>query len=436
MESFLSYVIAFYTVYLLAKLYIAFMQVGFVKEAKLKEPVLLFPAAYMKAANYEVIKQKIGIVSTLVEYAIFFFWVVTGFAWLSSVLSEFDGILFAVLFVNAMVTLNYFFHLPVDLYEKFVVDEQFGFNKTTPVLFVTDTLKGALLYYLFGSLIIAAVAYFISSFSAWWVISFAFVFTVIIIVNMIYPTLIAPIFNKFTPLQDSVLNEKIEELLENVGFKSSGVFTIDASKRDTRLNAYFGGLGSTKRVVLFDTLIEKLTHNELLAVLGHELGHFKHGDIYKNIILSGGMMLAFFAILGNIPAELFSQMQVEQNAGTLIALFLLIISPLSFFLQPVVNYFSRRNEFAADEYGSDLQSADDLKRALIKLTNENKKFPKSHPLYMLFYYTHPSVLERIEAMGGMPEEPKTETEQAVDEKIENIEFNIFGTLGVDKEDGN
>jgi len=128
-------------------------------------------------------------------------------------------------------------------------------------------------------------------------------------------------------------------------------------------------------------------------------------------------------------------MKVEQNAGTLIALFLLIISPLSFFLQPVVNYFSRKNEFAADEYGSDLQSADDLKRALIKLTNENKKFPKSHPLYMLFYYTHPSVLERIEAMGGMPDE-RTETEQAVDQRIENIEFNIFGTLGVDKEDGN
>lgn len=435
MESLLSYIIALYTFYLIVKLYIALMQSGYVRDAGQQAPVLLDGESYRNAARYEVIKQKLSIASVLVEYGLFFFWVVKGFSFLADFLAGYDGVLFAVLFVNAMITVNYLVHLPVDLYEKFVIDERFGFNKTTPLLFLSDTLKGAALFYLFGSLIIAAVAYFVSSYENWWVISFAFVFTVIIVINMIYPTLIAPIFNKFTPLQDSMLNEKIEELLEQVGFTSSGVYTIDASKRDTRLNAYFGGLGSTKRVVLFDTLIEKLTHNELLAVLGHELGHFKHGDIFKNIALSGGMMFAFFAILGNIPTELFSQMQVEENAGTLIALFLLIISPLSFFLSPLVNYFSRKNEFAADAFGSDLKSADDLKRALIKLTNENKKFPKSHPLYMLFYYTHPSVLERIEAMGGMPAE-HNDTADVADGKIADIEFNIFGTLGVEKDDGN
>lgn len=428
MESLLTITIALYTFYLLVKLYISFSQIGYISKEKEKKAVLLNKNDFLTAGNYEIIKQKISIVSLFVEFGIFYFWVSFGFGYLFENLVGYSDIVFTILFVNIMITINYFVHLPIDLYEKFVVDERFGFNKSGPLLFITDTFKGAMLFYLFGSLIIGAIAYFIGSFENWWIISFVFVFGVIIIINMIYPTLIAPIFNKFTPLQDSILNEKIEELLEKVGFKSSGVFTIDASKRDTRLNAYFGGLGSTKRVVLFDTLLQKLTHGELLAVLGHELGHFKHGDIYKNIFLSGLMMFLFFALLGNLPSEIFIQMNTEKNAGVLIAFFLLIISPISFFISPVMNYFSRKNEFAADAFGSELKSADDLKRALVKLTNENKKFPKSHPLFVLFYYTHPSVLERIEKMGGMPTGAKNE--------FDGIEFNIYETLGMEREDGN
>ena len=435
MESALSYMIALYTLYLIVRLYIALMQVGYVKEAKHREPVLLYPAAYMKAADYEATKQRLSMLSALVEYGLFFFWVTAGFAWLGSLLEAYSGIGFAVLFVNGVIIVNYLVGLPLDIYEKFVIDAKYGFNKSTFGLFAVDSIKQGALTLIFGSLIIAAVAYFVEHFSAWWIISFVFVFGVIILINMIYPTLIAPIFNTFTPLQNPELNEKIEELLRSVGFKSSGVYTIDASKRDSRLNAYFGGLGSTKRVVLFDTLVEKLTHDELLAVLGHELGHFKHGDIYKGIAVSGAMMLILFAVLGNLPEDLFTQMGVMQNGGTLIALFLLIASPLLFFLLPFVNYISRKNEFAADRFGSELKSADDLKRALIKLMNENKKFPKSHPLFVLFYYSHPSVLERIEAMGGMPDEAD-ETAKAVQEKIDGIEFNIFETLGVEKHDGN
>jgi STE24 endopeptidase len=203
---------------------------------------------------------------------------------------------------------------------------------------------------------------------------------------------------------------------------------VDASKRDSRLNAYFGGLGSTKRVVLYDTLIEKITTNELLAVLGHELGHFKHGDVYKLIAMNGLIMFSFFAILGNLPEQLFNDMFVLKDAGILIALFLMIMSPLMFILMPFINYISRKNEFAADQYGSDLKSADDLKNALIKLTTANKNFPKSHSLYILFYYSHPSVLERIEAMGGMPEISSVERDAT------NVEFNIFETLGVESND--
>jgi STE24 endopeptidase len=206
-------------------------------------------------------------------------------------------------------------------------------------------------------------------------------------------------YDKFSPLQDQELAKKINDLLENVGFKSSGVFSVDASKRDTRLNAYFGGLGSTKRVVLFDTLIEKLTHNELLAVLGHELGHFKNGDILKNIAIMGFVMFVFFAIFGNLPEELFLQLHLNNQPYAIIVSFMMFSPILSFFLMPLISALSRHNEYEADKFGSDLATKDDLVNALLKLANENKSFPLSHPLYIFFFYSHPPLVERLKELG-------------------------------------
>ena len=160
-------------------------------------------------------------------------------------------------------------------------------------LFVKDTIKTGILFLVFGSLVVAGISFIINSFQSWWIWGFAFIFAVIILINMLYPVIRDKMFDKFEKLKDKELEAKIENLLDKVGFKSSGVFSVDASKRDNRLNAYFGGLGSTKRVVLFDTLVEKLTHNELLAVLGHELGHFKNGDILKNIGIMGLVMFIY-----------------------------------------------------------------------------------------------------------------------------------------------
>ena len=206
-------------------------------------------------------------------------------------------------------------------------------------------------------------------------------------------------FDKFEKLKDKELEAKIENLLNEVGFKSSGVFSVDASKRDNRLNAYFGGLGATKRVVLFDTLVEKLTHNELLAVLGHELGHFKNGDILKNIGIMGIVMFVFFAIFGNLPDELFLGLSLNNEPYAIIAVFMIFSPILSFFLMPLISMISRHNEYAADEFGSNLSTKEDLVSALLKLANENKSFPLSHPMYIFFYYSHPPLVERFKELG-------------------------------------
>jgi STE24 endopeptidase len=423
-SSLLSYVVMVYALYMVLKVYISFMQIGYIKDEMRKEAVLLDPEDYASAGRYAVTKEKMSILGSFIEFWIFLFWVGFGLSWLQNSIHLENDILQAVVFVDVLIIINYFIGLPMDIYEKFIVDTKFGFNKMSFSLFVLDSLKGAVLFLIFGSAVIAGIAYFVLNFELWWLYSFIFIFSVIILINMIYPTIIAPLFNKMEPLKDETLKQKIEALLTGVGFKSSGVYSVDASKRDSRLNAYFGGLGATKRVVLFDTLLEKISTNELLAVLGHELGHFKHGDVYKLIAMNGLIMFSFFAILGNIPDQLFNDMFVLKDAGVLIALFLIIMSPLMFMLMPFINYISRKNEFAADAFGSELKSADDLKNALIKLTTENKKFPKSHALYVLFYYTHPSVLERIEAMGGMP--------VTIETKATDVEFNIFETLGVEK----
>ena len=216
---------------------------------------------------------------------------------------------------------------------------------------------------------------------------------------MFFPTLRAMFFDKLSPLEDEELNKQITRLMDTTGFQSSGVFISDASKRDARLNAYFGGLGKTKRVVLFDTLLEKLTPNELLAVLGHELGHFQHGDIYKNMALMGGMLFAMFALFGNLPDTLYMELGVQKSAANMMILFMLVMPLLSFVMMPLMGIMSRHNEYAADKTGADLGGKFFLSEALKKLVSENKSFPLSHPIYIFFYYTHPPVLERLKELG-------------------------------------
>ena len=212
------------------------------------------------------------------------------------------------------------------------------------------------------------------------------------------------ILNKFSPLDNENLKQDIENIMDKVGFRASGIFVMDASKRDGRLNAFFGGFGKSKRVVLFDTLINKLSPKEIIAVLGHELGHFKHKDLIKNITMMGILMFGLFAIIGNLPDALFEQMNISKTAGNILVLAFIIGEVYFYLLSPVVNFISRYNEFEADKMGAELGDAKDLKSALIKLVNENKSFPKSSKIYSIIYHSHPSVIERIKEL-----EKKSET---------------------------
>ena len=388
-----------YCVYFLFNIYTSFMQVAFVQKAKRLEPIILDESRYIVAANYTIEKEKTSILSTFYDFLIFMMWISFGLSTLDSIITTESFWLKAVLFVNAFIIINWILTLPFDLYSIFKLDKKYGFSNMTVGLYIKDTVKSAILFLVLGSLIIAGIAFIIESFPAWWIWGFVFIFIIMILINMLYPVIRDKMFDKFEKLKDKELEAKIEKLLDEVGFKSSGVFSVDASKRDNRLNAYFGGLGSTKRVVLFDTLIEKLSHNELLAVLGHELGHFKNGDIVKNIGIMGLVMFIFFAIFGNLPEELFLGLNLNQEASSIIVVFLMFSPILSFFLMPLISLISRHNEYAADEFGSNLSSKNDLVNALLKLANENKSFPLSHPLYIFFYYSHPPLTERFKELG-------------------------------------
>lgn len=388
------------TVYVLLRLYISAMQIGYVNRAKRMEPVLMGAAAYVKAGNYSVAKEKVAMIAILIEYAMYLVWLDGGIRWLDHLSMTLDAPMKSIFMVLGFLLIGMLVNLPLSIYEKFVLDEKFGFNRSSVGLYVKDTLITMLIIMIIGALVIWIVELIMSSGALWWVWTFLFLMGVIIAINMLFPTIRALFFDKVTPLQDSGLNEKIETMMNRTGFVSSGVFVSDASKRDARLNAYFGGLGKTKRVVLFDTLLDKLTHQELLAVLGHELGHFAHGDIYKNIAITGAMLFGMLAIFGNLPDTLFLALGVSSNSyGVQMILFLLFMPLVSFFMMPFMGMVSRHNEFEADQMGSELGGRLYLANALKKLVEENKSFPLSHAIYIFFYYTHPPVIERLKALG-------------------------------------
>lgn len=392
------FVIAF-CIYFAFNIYTSFMQIGFIKEARNLKAIILDSNKYLEAADYAIEKEKLALASTFYDFVLFILWIGFGLSYLDSLIQIDSYWLKAIVFVDLFIIINWILTLPFELYSTFKLNKKYEFSNITPALFIKDTIKTGVLFLVFGSAVIAGISFIINNFPSWWIFGFVFIFAVIILINMVYPVIRDKMFDKFEKLKDKELEEKIEKLLDEVGFKSSGVFSVDASKRDNRLNAYFGGLGSTKRVVLFDTLVEKLTHNELLAVLGHELGHFKNGDILKNIGIMGFVMFVFFAIFGNLSDELFLGLNLQNEPYAIITVFLIFSPILSFFLMPLISLISRHNEYAADSFGSNLATKEDLVTALLKLANENKSFPLSHPLYIFFYYSHPPLIERFKELG-------------------------------------
>jgi len=393
-------IIGIYTLYILLRIYVSVMQIGYINKVKHKGAVLMGEKEYLDAANYAVAKEKLTLVETFVEYGLFLIWIGGMMAWFDGTLMGQSPLIHTIAAVMGLILINGVVMLPFGWILKFKIDAQYGFNRSSAGQFVKDTLIGTALTVVIGGLIVWAVSSIITSSELWWLWSFCFIFGVVVLLNMFFPTIRALFFDKVTPLEDPQLREQIESLMKRTGFVSSGVFISDASKRDARLNAYFGGLGKAKRVILFDTLIQKLSPAELIAVLGHELGHFAHGDLYKNIAMVGAMLFAMFALFGNLPEDIYLQLGVSPSPHIIMMLFILLLPVVSFVMMPIMGMVSRHNEYEADRTGAELGGAEHLVNALKKLVSENKSFPLSHPLYRFFHTTHPPVIERLRALGA------------------------------------
>lgn len=385
-----------YFIYTIYKIYLSTLEINFIKNHIDKNPVVLDEYNYKKAGQTAIVNQKFSIIEYLYSFVIVAFWLFVGLKILNDNIDYEDSIFNGTVYILSFLIIGILLALPLEIYRTFVKDKKLGFSKMTPTLFFKDNIKSLVLITIFGGLFISMILWCFKALGdSWWIWAFMASFVILLLIQLIYPTLIAPIFNKIKPLDDEDLSSSINSLLQRCGFKSKGVFILDASKRDSRLNAYFGGLGATKRVVLFDTLIAKLSKDEILAVLGHELGHFKHKDILKMLMISCIIIFVMFFVFSHIPSSAINALGINDNGVAIIIMFLLFSPVLSALFDPIISKLSRNNEFGADEFGADIKSKDDMINALKKLGSENKAFPISHKLYSAIYHSHPTLYERI-----------------------------------------
>jgi STE24 endopeptidase len=300
--------------------------------------------------------------------------------------------------------------LPFDLWSTFRIEQRFGFNRTTPALFFTDLAKGLALSAAIGLPIAALILWIMEATGRWWWLwawGAWMVFNLLVMV--LYPTVIAPLFNKFEPLKDEALAHRVQALMQRCGFSAKGLFVMDGSRRSAHGNAYFTGLGAAKRVVFFDTLLSKLSPGEVEAVLAHELGHFKHKHVAKRIamvMLMSGAGLALLGWLAGQPAfytglGVQPSLQAPNNALALL-LFMMVVPVFGFLLSPWMSKLSRRHEFEADAYACAQADGSALASALIKLHEDNAATLTPDPLYVRFYYSHPPAGERLAALTLQP----------------------------------
>ncbi|ECQ0731635.1 M48 family metallopeptidase [Campylobacter coli] len=380
--------------------WISYAQIRFLEREKDKQAQILSEKDYQNAADIAIENEKFKLFSNFYNLIINIAWIGFGFLYLKELLISENSRLENTLFLLAFLIITSILNLPLSIYESFVKDKAHGFSNMTLKLFIKDTIKSLILTLIFGFLILYALLFCYDFFGTfWWLAAFIFAFCVIVIINVIYPTLIAPIFNKMEKLEDENLLSKINDLMKQCGFNANGVYVIDASKRDKRLNAYFGGLFKSKRVVLFDTLLKALSERELLAVLGHELGHFVHKDIIKALINGAITMFLLFFIFAHLPDFVYQESHLEGVNGGVFALLFIFANIFSFIISPLINALSRKNEFAADQHGAKVTSKEDMKNALLALARENKAFIKTSKIYTFFYLSHPSISDRIKALS-------------------------------------
>lgn len=360
---------------------------------------------HQKAISYATARLRLGQVKIIWSVILLFYWFPFRGAEKLYTAIPLSGMHKEVAFLLGFGIIMMLLNLPWSIYSTFVLEEKFGFNRTTLKLFFIDRLKGLLISALLGiPLLYGILAIFKSAGDWWWLVSFlvltAFQFTLV----WLYPTVIAPLFNKFKPLEGTELKSGIEKLVESAGFRAREVFVMDASKRSSHGNAYFTGFGRNKRVVFFDTLLKDLVNPEILAILAHELGHMKLKHIPKSLVTS--LVLSFFGfwLMGRLAHENWfyaGHFIKVMSPGVLFFLFIEALPTYSFWLSPIGSWISRKREFEADEYAAGETRAEDLISGLLKLYQQNASPVVTDSMYSGFYHSHPPALERIKKLESL-----------------------------------
>ena len=358
-------------------------------------------AAHQKAADYTVDRNKLAIFTTLIDAALLLALTLGGgLAWLHDFWNaRLTGLPYGLALIFSVMLISAVIDLPFSLYRQFVVEARYGFNRMTLGLFCADLAKHTLLGILIGAPVILAVLWLMGAMGPfWWLYVWLFWCAFNLLALFVYPTWIAPLFNKFSPLEEGEMKARIEALLVRCGFRSSGLFVMDGSKRSSHGNAYFTGFGNNKRIVFFDTLLARLAPGEIEAVLAHELGHFRRHHIVQRIAFMFAGALGFLWLLGELidAPWFYNGLGVPaQSTALALILFFLVIPVFTFPLKPLTSYLSRRNEFEADAYATENAAAGDLVRALVKLYEDNAATLTPDPLHSLFYDSHPPAAVRI-----------------------------------------
>jgi STE24 endopeptidase len=367
------------------------------------------PAAHQKAADYTIVKTRFGLLELAFGAAVLLGWTLFGGLdalnqWLLDRLG--GGMTQQMALIAGFALIGGALDLPFSLYQTFVIEERFGFNKMSFKLWLLDLVKSTALGAAIGLPIIALILWLMGATgSLWWLWAWAVWMGFNLLLLVVYPTFIAPLFNKFKPLEDETLKARVTELMRRCGFAAKGLFVMDGSKRSAHANAYFTGFGAAKRVVFYDTLLSKLSPPEVDAVLAHELGHFKHKHIIKRIVGLFALSLAGFALLGWASTQVwfYTGLGVRPNlAGPndalALLLFMLAVPVFTFFVSPLLALLSRKHEFEADAYAVQQTSGQDLATALLKLYEDNASTLTPDPVFVKFYYSHPPASERLARM--------------------------------------
>ncbi len=366
-------------------------------------------SSHQRAADYTGSRMRLGMFETAVGAAFVLALTLGGGiqfvhdAW-TAVFAP-GGLAHGVALLASIGVLGWIVDLPFGLYRIFVIEKRFGFNRLTPALFVADTAREALLAALIGLPLLGALLWLTAAMGElWWLWVWAFWLAFNLLVMLVWPTFIAPLFNKFTPLADAALKARVEALLARCGFQSKGLFVMDGSRRSAHGNAYFTGFGASKRIVFFDTLLEKLNADEVEAVLAHELGHFRHRHIVKRLAILAPASLALLALLGWLIQQPWFFAGLGTNAtdtATALALFFLVLPAFTFPLAPLASHWSRVHEYEADAYAAKQTRASDLAAALVKLYRDNASTLTPDPLYSRFFDSHPPAALRVARLQSL-----------------------------------